>query len=155
MIVNADGLPLGVSFSEARDIIALDGHVLISLPTAADDTVILKITALGGYLHTLSSSRVVGEELLAGSTSDCVYQVTVIGDDKGQGFANLCEKLVSAYIITITNNDLASGVIRCTATLKWAPPWYPGQHLVASWGPTVTPYATRNLLVFKKAATSH
>ena len=101
MIINADGLPLGISLSQARDIIALDGHVLISLPAASNDTLILKITAVEGYLHTFISSRVVGEQLLAGSASDCVYQVTVIGDSKGQGFANLCDNLVSIYIMTI------------------------------------------------------
>lgn len=112
VLVNADGLPLGVSFSEARNIITLDGHVLVSLPTAPNDTLTLKITALEGYLHAFSSSHVVGDGLLVGSTRDCVYQVTVIGDARGQGFTNLCDNLVSTYIITVTimTYSVASGV---------------------------------------------
>lgn len=96
MIVSADGLPLGVSLSEARDVVALDGHVFIALPAADNDTLLLKITALKGLLDTsFVSSHVIGEQLLVGSTSDCVYQVTVIGDTQGKGLVNLCDNLVS------------------------------------------------------------
>ena len=98
VLVNADGLPLGVNLSKARDTIALDGQVLVSLPTAANDTLILKVTALDERcLYTFSSFCVI-----KGSISDYVYQVTVIDDDKGQGFVNLCgDNLVSTYFITI------------------------------------------------------
>ena len=100
MIVNGDGRPLGVSLSEARHIVALDGHVFVALPAAANVTLTLKITPLEGLIDaSFVSSRLVGEELVVGSTSDCLYQVTLVNDDEGQGLVNLCDSLVSIYIM--------------------------------------------------------
>ena len=99
MIVNADGLPLGVSLSEARHIVALDGHVLVALPAAANVTLMLKITPIEGLIDaSFVSSRLVGEEVVVGSTRDCLYQVTLVGDNEGRGLVNLCDNLVSIYI---------------------------------------------------------
>lgn len=96
MIVNDDGLPLEVALSEARDIIALDGHTFVALPVTANDRLMLKITPLRGLIDkSYITSHVVGEELVVGSMSDCLYQVTVVGDNEGQGLLNLCHKLVS------------------------------------------------------------
>ena len=96
MIVSHDGLPLGVNLSEARDTIALDGHVFVALPLAANDTLMLKITPLEGLIgESFVSSRLVGEETIEGSTRDCLYQVAVIGDNRGEGLVNLCDNLVS------------------------------------------------------------
>lgn len=95
VIVNDDGHPLNVSLSEARDIVMLDGHVLITLPVTAGNTLLLKIAPLEGLIDTsFVSSHLLGEELLAGSTRDCLYQVTVINDNAGQGLINLCNSLV-------------------------------------------------------------
>ena len=96
VLINADGIPLGVSLSEARHVIALDGHVYMVLPTVANDTLTLKLTSIEGLLHaSFVSSRVFGHQVVAGSTIDCLYQVTVVGDDKGQGLLNLCDNLVN------------------------------------------------------------
>lgn len=97
VIVNADGRPLGVSLSEARHIVALDGRVFVALPPAAANvTLTLKITPLEGLIEaSFISSRLVGEELIVGSTSDCLYQVTLVDDNEGQGLVNLCDDLVS------------------------------------------------------------
>ena len=94
VIVNDDGHPLGVSVSQARDVVALDGHVFVALRVAVNDTLMLKITPLEGLIDkSFTISRVAGEEL--GSGADCLYQVTVVGDDGGQGLLNLCDNLVS------------------------------------------------------------
>ena len=98
VIVDADGLPLGISLSEARHIVALDGHVFVALPAAANVTLMLKISAPDGLIDaSFVSSRLVGKELLKGRTSECVYQVTLVGDRGGKGFVNLCDNLVSIY----------------------------------------------------------
>ena len=100
VIVTADGRPLGVSLSEARHIIALDGRVFVALPAAANVTLTLKITPLEGLIDaSFVSSRLVGEEPVVGSTSDCLYQVTLVDNNEGRGLVNLCDSLVSIYIM--------------------------------------------------------
>ena len=100
IIVDADGHPLGISLSEARHIVALDGHVFVALSTAANVTLTLKITAPDGLIDTsFITSRLMGKELLTGSTSECLYQVTLVGDNGGQGIVNLCDNLVRVYIL--------------------------------------------------------
>jgi len=87
---------LGVNLSEARDIIALDGYVIVALPVAANNILMLKIAPLEGLIdEAFVSSQLVGEEMLEGSTRDCLYQVSVIDDNRGEGLVNLCENLVS------------------------------------------------------------
>ena len=96
VIVNEDGLPLGVSLSDARHLVALDGQVFVALPAATNVTLLLKITPLEGLLDaSFVSSRLVGEEMSVGSTFDCLYQVTVVGGNGGQGLVNLCDNFVS------------------------------------------------------------
>ena len=96
VIVNADGRPLGVSLSEARHIVALDGRVFVALPAASNVTLTLEITPLEGLIDaSFVSSRLVGEELVVGSTSDCLYQVTLVDNNEGRGLVNLCDNLVS------------------------------------------------------------
>ena len=105
VIVNGDGLPLGVSLSEARHIVALDGHVFVALPATANITLMLKISPIEGFIDaSFISSRLVGEELLVGSTSDCLYQVTLVGDNEGQGLVNLCNSLVSIDVMKIMHD---------------------------------------------------
>lgn len=99
LIVNGNGLPLDVSLSEARDIIALDGHIHVALPGVANGTVTLKITPLEGLIdESFSTSHLVGEELLVETEGSCLYQAAMLGNIKGEGLVNLCNNLVCLHV---------------------------------------------------------